>query len=61
MKVLHPDLKSLEEVFTPIVEKILDIGESCGFAMRFVDGKFEECINVLLTVAIVGSILIRRA
>ena len=39
----------------PIVEKILDIGELCGFAMRFVDGKVEEYINISLTVASVGS------
>ena len=55
MKMLHLDFKSLEEVLTPIVEKILDIGESCGFAMRFVDGKVEEYINISLTVASVGS------
>ena len=53
--MLHPDLKSLEEVLTPIVEKILDIGESCGFAMRYVDGKVEEYIKISLTVARVGS------
>ena len=55
MKMLHPDFKSLEEVLTPIVEKILDIGESCGFAMRFVDGKVEEYTNISLTAARVGS------
>ena len=55
MKMLHPDFKSLEEVLTPIVEKILDIGELCGFAMRFVDDKVEEYINIFLTVANVGS------
>ena len=61
MKMLHPDIKSLKEVLTTIVEKILDIGELCEFAMRFVDGKFEEYIIISLTVAIVGSIFIKRA
>ena len=51
MKMLHPNFKSLEKVLTPIVEKILDIGESYGFAKRFVDGKFEENINIFLTVS----------
>ena len=51
MKMLHPNFKSWEKVLTPIVKKILDIGESCGFAMRFVDGKFEEYINIFLTVS----------
>ena len=55
MKMLLPDFKSLEEVLTPIVEKILDVGELCGFAMRFVDGKVEEYINISLTVASVES------
>ena len=61
MKMLHPDLKSFEEFVTSIVEKILDIVESCDFAMRGVDGKFEQYINISVTVAIVGSILIKRA
>ena len=61
MKMLHPDCRSLEDVLTPIVEKILNIGKSCGFAMKFVDGKVEEYINISLTVAIVGSILIKKA
>ena len=55
MKVVHPDRKSLEDVLTPIVEKILSIGKSCGFAIKFVDGKFEEYVNISLTVANVGS------
>ena len=55
MKMLHLDFQTLEEVLTPIVEKILDIGESCGFAMRFVEGKVKEYINISLTVARVGS------
>ena len=55
MKMLHLDFKTLEEVLTPIVEKIFDIGESCGFAMRFVEGKVKEYINISLTVARVGS------
>ena len=55
MKMLHLDFKTLEEVLTPIVEKILDIGESYGFAMRFVDGKVENYRNISLTAARVGS------
>ena len=61
MKMLHPECNSLEDVLTPIVEKILHIGKSCGFAMKFVDGKFEDYINISLTVANVGSILFKRA